>query len=244
MAADPEIMTRNILSLVDGSNAVAGSGLTVDIIGDFTCPWSYLGKNRLDQALGAVQGAKTINWYPFQVHPDLPAEGLSLNRFLNERFGTTATALPALAQLENAGAAEGAIMNFARIGKVPNTELAHRLMQAAAQSGAQHRLAGALYQAFFEHGADIGNAAVLRDIAADSGLPAAIADNAFDDEVVGKIVAANEARVRRAGIGGVPNFLLNKRLFVVGAQDPLNLVNAIDQALFGAGDDEAGGRLH
>ena len=55
--------------------------LTIDVIADLVCPWCYLGKRRLDDALNAVQGPSLVNWYPFQLNPDMPAEGLPLAEF-------------------------------------------------------------------------------------------------------------------------------------------------------------------
>jgi predicted DsbA family dithiol-disulfide isomerase len=39
--------------------------------------------------------------------------------------------------------------------------------------------------------------------------------------------------LRKSGVTGVPDFLINKRLFVVGAQSTDSLVAVFDRAMFG-----------
>ena len=56
---------------------------------------------------------------------------------------------------------------------------------------------------------------------------------ALEDETSKRIVLAQEAQVRQSGVSGVPDFLVNKRLFVVGAQRTESLVNVFDRAMFG-----------
>ena len=58
-----------------------------------------------------------------------------------------------------------------------------------------------------------------------------------DVDGVRQIILSREARVRSSGIAGVPGFLLNRRLLVIGAQREDTLVNAFDRAMFGEGND-------
>ena len=61
--------------------------LHVEVIADFVCPFCFLGKRRLDQALQAVEGPSDVSWYPFQLNPDIPAEGQPFDEYLGQRFG-------------------------------------------------------------------------------------------------------------------------------------------------------------
>ena len=92
--------------------------------------------------------------------------------------------------------------------------------------------------AFFTDGKDIGDADVLIDVAAHHGLTAAQVEGALNDDKAKQVVLTREAQVRSSGISGVPGFLLNRRLLVVGAQDKDNIVNAFDRAMFGEGTEE------
>ena len=92
--------------------------------------------------------------------------------------------------------------------------------------------------AFFERGANIGDPDVLVSIAAGHCLAADAVRHVVQDEQVRQIVLSREAQVRSSGMSGVPGFLLNRRLLVVGAQDKDTLINAFDRAMFGEGGDE------
>lgn len=92
-------------------------------------------------------------------------------------------------------------------------------------------------KAFFERGEDIGNTEILVELAGRHGLNARDAEGVMDDEAAKQVVLSREAQVRSSGIAGVPGYLLNRRLLVIGAQETDALVNAFDRAMFGEGND-------
>jgi predicted DsbA family dithiol-disulfide isomerase len=211
--------------------------LQVDIIADLVCPWCYLGKRRLDDALLAVHGPSAVNWYPFQLNPTMPEKGMGFEEYLAARFGDPETLQPALAQLTAAGAAEGITFRFDRISHIPSTLNAHRLMKLAEIEGASMGLAENVMRAFFEEGLDISRREVLLEIGGRSGLTPHGINRTLDDEATKQTVLSQEAQVRRSGVTGVPDFLINKRLFVIGAQSTESLVNVFDRAMFGQESD-------
>ena len=79
------------------------AALHVEVIADLVCPFCYLGKRRLELALDAVQGPTEIGWFPYQLNPDMPDEGLTLDEYLSLRFGNPATIQPGLDQLTAEG---------------------------------------------------------------------------------------------------------------------------------------------
>lgn len=216
-----------------------GAALHVEVIADLACPFCYLGKRRLDAALEAVQGPSDVLWYPWQINPELPADGLPFEDYLVSRFGGAEAIQPVLDGLVEEGRAEGIDFRFERIERMPNTLNAQRTMYLADIEGRdQTALAEDLMSTFFTDGRDIGDAAVLIDVASHHGLAADQVRNALTDDTAKQTVLTREAQVRSSGLAGVPGFLLNRRLFVVGAQDADNLVNAFDRAMFGEGTDQ------
>lgn len=212
--------------------------LQVDVIADLVCPWCYLGKRRLDDALLAVHGPSAVTWYPFQLNPDIPEAGLEFEEYLAGRFGDPGTVEPVLAELASAGKAEGINFRFERIRRVPNSLNAHRLMKLAESAGANAtELAENILQAFFEDGRDISERDVLIDIGGRSGLSSEAINATLDDEATRQTVLAQETQVRQSGVTGIPDFLINKRLFVIGAQTTESLVNVFDRAMFGEDSD-------
>ena len=214
------------------------AALHVEVIADLVCPFCYLGKRRLEQALDAVQGPTEISWFPYQLNPDMPEDGLSLDEYLSLRFGNPANIKPALDQLAAEGREVGIDFNFDRIARVPNTLPIHQVMYLAETEGKdQTALAEELMKAFFKRGENIGDVEILTELAGRHGLNAADVAKVIDDEAARQVVQSREAQVRASGIGGVPGFLLNRRLLVIGAQEKDALVSAFDRAMFGEGND-------
>jgi predicted DsbA family dithiol-disulfide isomerase len=208
--------------------------LQVDVIADLICPWSYLGKRRLDDALGAVHGPRVVTWYPFQINPTMPAAGQPFEEYLASRFGDPDKLRPAMAELTAAGKAEGVEFCFDKLTVVPNTLNAHRLMQLAEkENGNASLLAEELFRGFFQEGLDIANRDVLLEIGRKNGLHSNDINATLDDDDSRRIVISQEAQVRQSGVTGVPDFLVNKRLFVVGAQSTESLVSVFDRVMFG-----------
>jgi len=213
--------------------------LQVDVIADLICPWCYLGKKRLDNALTAVHGPSLVTWYPFQINPTMPVEGMPFADYLAIKFGDPERLEPGLAALTAAGEAEGVTFRFDKMSQVPNTLSAHRLMKLAEDEGADtSELAENILQGFFEKGLNIADRDVLIEIGAASGLTASAINKTLEDDLSSRIVASQEAQVRQSGVTGVPDFLINKRLFVVGAQSTENLVTVFDRVMFGEESDQ------
>jgi len=229
-----------ILANIVASNETAArtAALNVEVIADLVCPFCYLGKRRLEQALLAVQGPSDVSWYPFQLNPEIAQDGVRFDDYLTRRFGSLATVQPVLEGLTDEGKREGIKFRFERIRRVPNTMHAHQLMYLAEKLGKdQGLLAEDLMAAFFEHGEDIGETDVLVRLGARHDLEKDKVLQIFDDEAARRLILSREGQVRSSGIVGAPGFLLNRHLLLIGAQDADSMVNAFDRAMFGEGTD-------
>jgi predicted DsbA family dithiol-disulfide isomerase len=232
------MINPNVARISGKDDAASPAMLQVDIIADLVCPWCYLGKRRLDDALLSVHGPSTVSWFPFQLNPAMPEAGMAFNDYLAARFGDPEALQPALQHLTAAGAAEGLRFRFDRITHIPNTMNAHRVMKLAEREGANASgVAENILRSFFEEGLDISKRDVLVDIGDRSGLSSTSINQTLDDEASRQTVLTQEAQVRRSGVTGVPDFLINKRLFVIGAQSTESLVSIFDRAMFGEESD-------
>lgn len=213
-----------------------GAALHVEVIADLICPFCYLGKRRLATALHAVQGPFDVSWIPWQLNPEMPLEGQSFDEYLTRRFGSPANIVPILESLAVEGKGTGIAFRFDRLKRVPNTMKAHQLMYLAEREGQdQTALAEELMSAFFENGENIGDSDVLVERGRRHGLAPDDVLRVVDDEAARQVIATREGRVRSSGIVGVPGFLLNRRLLMIGAQEADAMVNAFDRAMFGEG---------
>ena len=227
-----------LTTLLAAGETSSPATLQVDVIADLICPWCYLGKRRLDDALSAVHGPSLVSWYPFQINPAMPQEGMALDEYFEKRFGSAEKLQSAMDDLTMIGKAEGIKFNFDRLERVPNTLDAHRLMRLAeAEKVDSSGLAESILSGFFEDGLDLANRDVLIGIGDGSGLSRAEINKTLDSDLSRRIVLSQEAQVRQSGVTGVPNFLVNKRLLAVGAQSTENLVGIFDRAMFGEESD-------
>ena len=218
--------------------AAPSASLHVEVIADFVCPFCFIGKRRFDEALKAVQGPSDVSWYPYQLNPEIPADGQPFDVYLTRRFGNPANVEPVLNHLTAEGKVAGIDFRFDKIRHVPNTLAVHQVMHRAETLGAnQSALAEDLMAAFFEQGRNIGDRGELIDIAFGHGISAADVNKAIDSDQIKQLVLTREGQVRSSGLAGVPGFLVNRRLLVVGAQNADNIVNAFDRAMFGEGTD-------
>ena len=214
---------------------------TIDVVSDVVCPWCYIGKRQLDAMLAELPEAERpqVRWHPFQLNPDLPAEGVDRRRYLEEKFGGPQRAEQVYARVREAGRAAGLELALDRIERQPNTLDAHRLLawaqtDAAAAGAAPGADAGALvdalFRAYFVEGRFVGDRAVLAEVAGACGYDASAARAMLDSDALRWETAEADERVRAMGIGGVPFFVFDQRLGVSGAQGADALRDAYAQA--------------
>lgn len=205
--------------------------ITIDLVSDVVCPWCFLGKARLDLAIAEVQDeiGVDINWRPYQLNPDYPPEGVDQQVELAKKLGGKANMDHGHEQLRALGREVGITFNFEAIKVGPNTLDAHRLIHWAGVEGreVQERVVSALFKANFEEGRNVGDKAVLADIAEAAGLDRSVIAQLLESdsdkmEVLGEIDAA-----RQMGVNGVPFFIFDQQYAVSGAQAPDVLVNAL-----------------
>jgi predicted DsbA family dithiol-disulfide isomerase len=208
--------------------------LELDLIADFACPWSYLGKRSLERALGNLYGTpvRALRWHGFRAQGERAAAQLPWPEHMAIRLPPGMTVDLAQRGLIETGRELGISFDFSRLARVPDTREAHRLVRLAAREERQSEVADALFRAFFEEGRDIGDAQVLTALAQSSGLGAATLE-AFANPAEGRDeVAAEELRLNGMGVLATPNLLINGRVLVPGPADVSTYVQALDQALF------------
>jgi len=201
--------------------------LVIEIASDVVCPWCYIGKRRLEKALALLEGEvkPEIRWLPFQLNPGMPKEGIPRAEYRKAKFGSIERSRGLDARVAAEGEGEGIAFAFERMERTPNTVAAHELIDLAQRQGRGGPVVDALFRAYFEEARDIGDAAVLAQIAAEAGV------GGWPQQAEGKTVAALEEDVRNLGISAVPTFILGRKLGVSGAHPPEALAHAIRDAL-------------
>ena len=192
--------------------------LTIDVISDVICPWCFIGKRRLEKALG--DRPTSVRWHPFQLNPDMPREGIERRSYRIQKFGSWERSLELDAQVAGAGRGEGIAFDFDKMARTPNTLDAHRIIWLAGEHGVQDAVAEALFLAYFTDGRDLSDRTTLAEIASGAGLDQAEVDGLLAGDAGLDVVRAGEEQARRLGVSGVPFFVVNGRVALSGAQPP------------------------
>jgi predicted DsbA family dithiol-disulfide isomerase len=205
-------------SRVNGDDARLVSMIRIDIVSDVICPWCYIGKRRLERALAAeMPGSIAVGWRPFQLNPDMPAEGMSRKDYLRAKFGTDDGG-ERYKHVVAAGLEEGIPFAFERMQRTPNTVCAHRLIRMADKHDAADAVVEALFAAYFAQARDVGDLDVLADVAGSAGLDANEVRLYLASDEDETIVRAEDKHARELGIRGVPCFVIERKYMVSGAQ--------------------------
>ncbi len=216
--------------------------LDIDLVADFTCPWSWLGMAQLTRALGNLSGdvETRLRWHPFRMAPAAATRNpRSFHDYLQERLPAGISVPFAEKSLTEAGRELGLEFHFEKLGPLPSTAEAHRLVQLAVNEGRHANVAAAIFRAYFEQGADIGDLTVLSNIGAEAGMAAGTLQTFRDTREGDAALAGSEERLRGFGVRTVPNLLFGGRVLVPGTVNVATYVHALDQALFPAGDEDA-----
>ncbi len=206
--------------------------LTVDVLSDVICPWCYIGKRRLENAIAALDGQNDVQvrWHPFQLNPTMPKEGISRKEYRTRKFGSWERSLELDAKVIAVGESEGIHFAFDKMERTPNTVDAHRLIWLAGQNDCQYAVVEALFRAYFTEGKDIGNQQTLVDVAAEGGLDRQAADAMLNSNDGMDVISSGREMSQRYQVDGVPFFIVNNAMTLPGAQAPETFLGAFKQA--------------
>jgi predicted DsbA family dithiol-disulfide isomerase len=204
--------------------------MQIEIWSDVVCPWCYIGKRRLERALGEFEHADEVEvtWRSFQLNPDTrPGTAEPTLDYLAKRFGPQAQGMTT--RVAELGQAEGLTLDFATSLTV-NTLEAHRLLHLAADLGIGDAAKERLLRAHFTEGADLSDHETLTRLLVEVG-----ADQARVREVLAGTEYANEVQddislARRLGVSGVPFFAIDRAYGISGAQSVETFLHALRTA--------------
>ncbi|MFJ8581444.1 DsbA family protein [Micromonospora sp. NPDC093277] len=200
--------------------------MEIEIYADVVCPWCWIGKRRLEQALESYDGEVTIRFRPFQLDPTPVTEPKPLVEALAAKFGGRERAEGMFAHVTQVAAGAGLDLHFERAVQA-NTFEAHRLIRYATERGRAAELVEALYRAHFHDGVNVGSTEALVKLATEVGLDEAETREYLESNLGRREVAAALATAREIGVSSVPTFVLAGKYAVTGAQEPETLLAAL-----------------
>ena len=192
----------------------------VEVWTDVVCPWCYIGKRRLEQALADAEIDARITHRAFQLNPSAVSNGERTDDHLASKYGVSAA--DAEAMMANVTAVAAEVGLHYRLGDTTsgNTVDAHRLVLWAQDQGQDvgQALLEALYDAYFVRGRPVFTVDDLIPIVEGAGLDAAAARAVLQSDAYREQVAADQRLAQDFGANGVPFFGFDRAFGISGAQ--------------------------
>lgn len=204
--------------------------LRIDIVSDVMCPWCIIGYRQLALALEQTNTPHEIHWHPFELNPNMPAEGQNMREHIIEKYGSSAQASEdSRDKMTAIGRQLGFDFRFTPDMRMHNTFNAHQLLYWAEQQGRKHDLKMALFSGHFTDQRNLSDHQVLADIAAEIGLDRDEALAVLTEQRFAKEVRDEERHWQHQGIQSVPAVVFNNRHLVSGAQGVENFTHILEQ---------------
>lgn len=195
--------------------------MKIEVWSDFVCPFCYIGKRRLEQALEEFghQDKIDVSFKSFELQPHLPSDqNVSIHEMLAKKMNTTPEQAKAMNQQVIASAATvGLDYQFDEM-KQTNTLDAHRLVKYADSVGKGGELTERLLSAHFLESKFLGEDETLLDLATEVGLNREEASKVLSSSDYLDDVRLDQQEGQQLGVQGVLFFVFNRKYAISGAQ--------------------------
>ncbi|WLH37977.1 DsbA family oxidoreductase [Pseudomonas sp. FP2196] len=205
----------------------------IDFVSDVVCPWCALGATALEQAIANLAGEVEVEltYKPFELNPDMPAEGENAIAHMIRKYGRTAQQVAERnAMIIERGAQIGFRFDLEKRSHFYNTFDAHRLLLWASTHGLQRELKKVLLRAYFTDGKNSNDRETLVTLAGEVGLDTERAQAVLASDEFSREVRELEAFYQQRGINSVPAMVLNDRQLMSGSQSVAEYEQALRQA--------------
>ena len=204
--------------------------MKINIFADTICGWCFIGHTNINNAIKKFPEIKfEISHTPFQLNPEMPAGGISRDKYLQIKFGGKDYAAPMYENMRLKAKEAGIIFNLDKIKRTPNTLLSHLLIILSEKFNLQNQIKEKIYKSYFIDGLDIGDINILTNIAKKENISEKIFIDFINQENI-KMVNSKITLAKEKGISGVPFFEIGRE-FISGSQSILHLESVIKSNL-------------
>jgi predicted DsbA family dithiol-disulfide isomerase len=217
------------------------TAVEIDVWADVVCPWCYIGKHRLEQAVAesAHPTEVTVTYHAFELDPQAPrSDGSTVLSWLAERYRTDLDGAREIAERPaTLGRPDGVEINVDTQLRA-NSYDAHRIIALGLAQGGpalQAAVLERLFSAHFTEGRAIDDIETLQRLGAEAGLDGRRLSAVLAGDQYGRQVRADEEAAREIGISGVPFYMANRKVALSGAHS----VEVIGQLITAATDGHA-----
>jgi predicted DsbA family dithiol-disulfide isomerase len=205
----------------------------IDFVADVVCPWCALGATALEQAISNLAGQVEVQltYKPFELNPDMPAEGEHAIAHMMRKYGRSAEQVADRnAMIIERGTQIGFHFDLEKRSHFHNTFAAHRLLFWAATQGLQPPLKRALLKAYFSDGLNPNDHATLVTLAGAVGLDSQRAQAVLANGEFAEEVRELERFYQQRGIDSVPAMVIDEQQLIAGSQSVAYYEQALRQA--------------
>lgn len=207
--------------------------MKIEVWSDFVCPFCYIGKRRLEEALAQFPHKEQVQveFKSFELDPNSPKNiDKSIHEVLATKYGMSIEqAIQANQGVGQQAASVGLTYHFDTM-KPTNTFDAHRLAKFAKTLGKEAEVTEKLLYAYFTESKQIGDYNILADIAVSAGIDREETIRVLNDQnAFSYDVRMDESIAQQYGISGVPYFVINQKYAISGAQPTATFAGALQQ---------------
>lgn len=210
--------------------------MKIEIWSDVMCPFCYIGKRRLEEALAQFPEKEKveIEWKSFQLDPTTVTDpGKNVYEYLAERKGISVPESKQMhAQVISMAESAGLHYNF-DTAVIANSFDAHRLMQFAKTKNLGDAAEERIFRAYFTEGVNVADHAELKRLAGEIGLDEQEAENVLASNAFSAEVQSDVSEAQQIGVRGVPFFVFDRKYAVSGAQPAGVFLETLTKAIAG-----------
>lgn len=204
--------------------------ITVAVVSDVACPWCYIGKRKLEDALSQWKGAPVeVTWHPFQLDPTIPDSGFDRDTYLSSKFGDLKNTKAMTDRITEVGSELNIDFNFGKNWLAVNTLPLHQLLHVAGEEGFKPQLKERFLYGYFTENLHLNSTKVLATIMAEFGWDEEKTSGIINNENIAYKVKQEIAHYQQLGVSGVPFFIINNKYGISGAQPSSIFLEAFEE---------------
>ncbi|MDQ0484736.1 DsbA family oxidoreductase [Guptibacillus hwajinpoensis] len=195
--------------------------MQVEVWSDFVCPFCYIGKRRLENALSSFPYRDQVEviFRSFELDPNAKeADGESMAELLSAKYNVSLEQAKGMCEnMRQQAAGEDLTYDFDKM--IPTNSFdAHRLVHYATENEKMNEMSERLFYAFFTESKNIGDHETLASLGEELGFDGEDIKRMLSSEEYTKEVRNDESMGSQLGIQGVPFFVFDGKYAVSGAQ--------------------------
>ncbi|WP_017861812.1 DsbA family oxidoreductase [Leptospira interrogans] len=206
----------------------------IAIYSDVVCPWCYIGKKRLEDAISIRKKSHPddkieIEWRAFQLNPDLAPEGEDRILHMTRKFGSMDRVKMMVQRVADIANSENLPFLLEQEGHQPNTFLLHALIRKAKEYGKDSILSEIFFRKFFAEGKNLSDTNIILESLREAGIQEDDFCSIKENTILLQEVREEEQKGRELGVSGVPFFVFNEKYAVSGAQESNLFLQVFDR---------------